>query len=82
MVEEVDETSFTSLAFIGQFSKTADIGNLGLQVFLLSKDLRVLASQLNFHTEDFGKIFAWRDSGWRQMTGQGAEFIEYPEKAC
>lgn len=59
MVEEVDETCFSSLAFIGQFHKTADLDNFGLQVFHLSKVLSVLVSHLNFHTEDFLKNI-WR----------------------
>ena len=53
VVREVYETCLSSLTFIGQYHKTADLGHFGFQVFLLSKGLRVLVSYLNFHTEDF-----------------------------
>ena len=79
VVGEVYETCFSSLTFIGQFCKTADLGNFELQVFLLSKGLRVLVSHLNFHTEDFWKIFGGGggivDGDWEQAKGLNLVYI-------
>lgn len=76
VLEEVDETCFSSLAFSGQSRKTADLGNLGLKVFHLFGGLRVFVSHVKFHTEDFCRLFGGRDNGWGLRINRGTEFSE------